>query len=199
MPRITVIHMKLDERETTKDLTRLLESITGDKCRSVVKGWNSAYIWFSNNRPREKHEQVYNELKTRLGSVSVVSVVKPKPLAAQLYAWLIVKSGVEFQYESGPEDEYALVYTATRKYVEKIAKGFASPFELLNLLEILNFNVKSTIIQLGGIYFEVDDGVVGVLPRDNVDYFLETTHIPLQAKSLNPDFCEALRELAITT
>jgi len=199
MPRITVIHVKLDERETSMELTRLLESITGDKCRSVVRGWNSAFIWFSNNKPREKHEEVYNELKTRLGNVSVVSVVKPKPLAAQLYAWLIVKSGVEFQYESGSEDEYALVYTATRKYVEEITRGFASPFELLNLLEILNFNVKSTIIQLGGIYFEVEDGVVGVLPRDNVDYFLETTHIPFQAKSLNADFCEALKSLAITT
>jgi uncharacterized protein (DUF2249 family) len=197
MPRITLIHLK-HRGETPWELTRLLESITGDKCRSIVRGWNSTFIWFSNNKPRERHEQVYNELKTRLGNVSVVSVVKPKPLAAQLYAWLIVKSGVEFQYESGPEDEYALVYTATGKYVEKIAGEFLSPFESLNLLEILNFNVKSTIVQLGGIYFEVEDGVVGVLPRDNVDYFLETTRIPFQAKSLNADFCEALKGLAIT-
>jgi hypothetical protein len=191
MPRVTIIRLE-EARESAVESLKYLASLAGDPCPSVFNAWGSSYVWFSGGRPREHHELVYESIKSRYPRASLVSVVGPRPLTAQLLAWVKASSGTDFYFDESPVDEYNLVYLPVSAFVERVVNS--SPFEKRYLLDVIALNLKSLIVQFGGIYLDIEEGIAGVLPRDVVEYFKELSGLSNVVVGSNVDFCRALEE-----
>ncbi|AFK51162.1 hypothetical protein TCELL_0738 [Thermogladius calderae 1633] len=191
MPRVTIIRLE-ETRGSAAEYLNYLASLTSDPCPSVFNTWGSSYIWFSGGRPREHHEQVYESIKSRYPRASLASVVRSRPLAAQLLAWVKASTGTGFYFDESPVDEYNLVYLPVSAFVESIANS--SPFEKRYLSDVIASNLKSLVVQVGGIYLEIGEGIAGVLPRDVVEYFIELAGLPNVMVGSHVDFCRALGE-----